>query len=214
MKLFYAETLNPRKACAAARHMNAPVAFVRVDIARGEHKKPEFLALNPNGRVPVLQHAGGTLWESNAIMCHLSDATGAGLWPHDARQVDALRWLSWDAAHFTRHAGTLYFEHLIKPALGMGTPDAAVVKSATAFFEASARVLEAHLRARSYLVGETVTVADFATAVALPYAEDARIPLEDFPAIRRWHARMNDLAAWREPFPALESVPGGGAALR
>ncbi len=208
MKLFYAETLNPRKACAAARYMNAPVEFVLVDVGRGEHKRPDFLALNPNGRVPVLQHNGGTLWESNAIMCHLSDVTGAGLWPHDARQVEVLRWLSWDAAHFTRHGGTLYFEHLIKRALGMGAPDADVVKSATAFFEASAQVLEAHLRDRRFLVGETLSVADFATAVALPYAKEARIPLEGFPAIRRWHERLNDLAAWREPFPALEPVPG------
>jgi glutathione S-transferase len=207
MKLFYAETLNPRKTCAAARYMQAPVEFVHVDLARGEHQRPDFLALNPNGKVPVLQHASGTLWESNAIMCHLSDLTGAGLWPHDARQIEVLRWLSWDMAHFTRHGGTLYFEYLIKPALGLGAPDTAAVRSATAFFETSAQVLDAHLRTRSFLVGETLSVADFAVAVALPYAEHARIPLQEFPAIRRWHERMNELAAWREPFPGDALAP-------
>lgn len=207
MKLFYAETLNPRKACAAARYMKAPVEFVRVDLQRGEHKQPDFLTLNPNGKVPVLQHASGTLWESNAIMCHLSDLTGADLWPHDARQIEVLRWLSWDMAHFTRHGGALYFEHLVKPALGLSAPDAAAVKSATAFFESGAQVLDAHLRTRSFLVGNTLSVADFAAAVALPYAESARIPLQDFPAIRRWHERMNELAAWREPFPVNARAP-------
>lgn len=207
MKLFYAETLNPRKACAAAMYMQAPLEFVHVDLGRGEHKQPAFLAINPNGKVPVLQHGDGTLWESNAIMCHLSDVTGADLWPHDARQIEVLRWLSWDMAHFTRHGGTLYFEHLIKPALGMGAPDAAAVQQATALFETSASVLDAHLHMRSFLVGETLSVADFAAAAALPYAEGARIPLRDFPAIGRWYARMNDLAAWREPFPASRPVP-------
>jgi glutathione S-transferase len=207
MKLFYAETLNPRKACAAAMYMKASVEFVHVDLGQGRHKEPAFLAINPNGKVPVLQHGSGSLWESNAIMCHLSDVTGADLWPHDARQIEVLRWLSWDMAHFTRHGGTLYFEYLIKPALGMGTPDAAAVRQATALFETSASLLDAHLRTRSFLVGETLSVADFAAGAALPYAERANIPLQDFPAIRRWYERMNELAAWREPFPARRPVP-------
>jgi glutathione S-transferase len=201
MKLHYCETLNPRKACAVARYLESPVEFVRVDLARGEHKSPEFLALNPNGRVPVLQDGDMVLWEANAIMCYLSDAAGADLWPHDARQVEIMRWLSWDMQHFTRHAGTLYFEYLIRPAIGMGEADAKAVGEATDGFRASAAVLDDHLRDRNYLVGERLSVADFATAITLPYAEEARIPLQDFPAIARWHARLSELPAWRSPFP-------------
>ncbi|MBV9636289.1 MAG: glutathione S-transferase N-terminal domain-containing protein, partial [Methylobacteriaceae bacterium] len=55
MKLHYFETLNPRKACAVAQYLRVPVEFVRIDLGRGEHKTPEFLALNPNGKVPVLR---------------------------------------------------------------------------------------------------------------------------------------------------------------
>ncbi|MBB3353706.1 glutathione S-transferase [Rhizobium sp. BK049] len=55
MKLYNCETLNPRKACAAARFLQADVEFVRVDLASGEQRTAEFLALNPNGKVPVLQ---------------------------------------------------------------------------------------------------------------------------------------------------------------
>lgn len=201
MKLYYCETLNPQKACAVARHLGAPVEFVRVDLAKGEHKSPAFLALNPNGRVPVLQDGEMVLWEANAIMCYLSDATGADLWPHDARQIDVMRWLSWDMQHFTRHAGTLYFEYLIRPVIGMGEADMNAVEEATGAFLASAAVLDAHLRSRDYLVGDGLTVADFTTAITLPYAEAARIPLGDFPAIERWHARLLALPAWRAPFP-------------
>jgi glutathione S-transferase len=201
MKLYYAQTLNPRKACALARHLQLPVEFVPVNLARGEHRTPAFLAMNPNGKVPVLQDGELVLWESNAIMCHLSNVAGADLWPRDQRaQIEVLRWLSWDAAHFTRYGGTLYFENLVKPAIGMGAPDPAAVKLATGMFTASAAVLEAHLAHRKYLLGEALTVADFAVGAALPYAQGAKIPLEPFPAIVAWHERLDRLTAWREPF--------------
>ena len=57
-----------------------------------------------------------------------SIAARADLWPHDAAaQVEVQRWLSWDAAHFTRHGATLYFEHVIKPAIGLYVLSAACV---------------------------------------------------------------------------------------
>jgi len=201
MKLYYCETLNPRKACAVARHLRSPVEFVRVDLGRGEHKLPQFLALNPNGKVPVLQEGNESLWEANAIMCRLSDIARSDLWPHDARQVDVLRWLSWDAQHFTPYGGTLYFEYLIKPRLGMGDADPGKVDEATANFRTQARILDAHLRNRAFLVGNALSIADFAVASALPYAQDARLPVAEFPAIERWYARLDELPAWRDPFP-------------
>jgi glutathione S-transferase len=202
MKLYYAETLNPRKVCAVARHLGAALDYVHVDLPRGEHRRPEFLALNPNARVPVLEEDDGrTLWESTAIMCRLSDAAGADLWPHDARQIDCLRWLAWDLQHFTRHAGVLWFEHLIKPRLGLGEPDRAAIEAASAQLRSSAGVLDAHLRSRAFLLGERLSVADFATAVTLPYAGAARLPLDDFPSLRRWHERLCELPGWLSPFP-------------
>ena len=118
MKLYYFESINPRKACAVARYLGSPVEFVRIDLAKGEHKAPEYLAINPNGKVPALVDGDAKLWESNAIMAYLAKAAGSDLWPRDDdRQIEVMRWLSWNGEHFTRHAGTLYFQHIIKPAL-------------------------------------------------------------------------------------------------
>jgi glutathione S-transferase len=207
MKLYYAETLNPRKACAVARHLGSPLEWVRVDLVKGEQRTAGFLAINPNGKVPALVDADLRLWEANAIMCHLSLKAGADLWPSDeGRQVEVLRWLSWDTSHFTRHAGALYFEHIIKPLLGIGDPDPAVTVEATGYFRQFAAVLDAHLSSRTHLVGDALSVADFAVAVSLPYAEKAKLPLGDFPAVQRWHARLCELPAWREPFPALAAA--------
>lgn len=201
MKLYYSETLNPRKVCAVARHLELPIEYVHVNLARGEHKRPEFLALNPNGLVPVLQEGERTLWESAAIMCRLAEVAGSDLWPHDERQLDVLRWLSWDSQHFTRHGGTLYFEHLIKPVIGLGGPDETATEQATAAFRAGAAVLEAHLQKNEYLVGPALTVADFAVAAALPYADRAHLPIDEYPSVRRWYQPISVLPAWREPFP-------------
>ena len=203
MKLYYAETLSPRKACAVARHLRAPVEFVRVDLGKGEHLRPDYLGINPNGKVPVLTDGGRSLWEANAIMCYLADRAGSELWPHDGRQIEIVRWLGWDADHFTRHAGALYFEHIIKPRFGMGEPGSVEIEEATRHFRRYAAVLSDHLKGREWLVGDGLTVADFAVAVSLPYADAAAIPLHDFPELQRWHARLNELEAWREPYPAM-----------
>jgi glutathione S-transferase len=205
MKLFYAETINPRKACAVARYLNVPIDYVHVDLGKGENRTPEYLAVNPNGKVPAFEDGDLKLWEANAIMCYLARAAGSDLWPGDARQIEVIRWLSWNSEHFTRHAGSLYFQNIVKPALGFGAPDEAAVKEATGFVRRFGAVLNDHLRGRKYLVGDALTVADFAVAATLPYAAKAKIPVEEFPEIMRWHARLNELPAWREPFPKQQT---------
>lgn len=202
MKLYYSETLMPRKVCAVARHLGAAVEYVPVDLRRGDHRTPAFAALNPNRKVPVLVHTTGTLWESNAIMCFLARATGSDLWPADAdRQIEAMRWLCWDLQHFTRYTGELYFEHVIRADFGIGDPDPAAVEEALGYVRKYLQVLDDHLKGREWLVADTLSIADFAVAVALPYADRARIPVADFPGVARWCARLDELPAWRDPFP-------------
>ena len=203
MKLYYFETPNPRKACAVARHLGSPVEFVRVDLFKGEQRLPEFRALNPNGKVPVLVNGDRKIWESAAIMVHLAEMAGSDIWPRDSRQVEVVRWLVWDAAHFSRHAGTLFFEHVVRAHAGLGEPNQALVTEAEGFFRKFAEVLDDHLTGREYLVGSSLTIADFAVAAILPWACEAKLPLADFPEIRRWHADLERLPAWRDPFPKV-----------
>jgi glutathione S-transferase len=201
MKLYYFESLNPRKACAVAKHLGSPVEYVRVDLGKGENKTPGYLAINPNGKVPALVDGNTTLWEANAIMAHLARAAGSDLLPGEDRQVELIRWLSWDANHFTRHCQTLVYEHIVKQRfLGMA-PDTKATEEAAGFFRRFATVLDAHLLGRRYILGDTLTIVDFAMGAALPRAEQAKIPVKEFAGIVRWHDRLNELPAWREPFP-------------
>lgn len=207
MKLYYFDTLNPRKVCAVARYLNSPVEFVYTNLGKGEHKTDRFLAINPNGKVPALEDGDLKLWEANAIMCHLAGVAGSDLWPQNPeQQIEVMRWLTWNSEHFTRYAGELYFQYLIKPRFNLGDVDNAAVEEATGYVRKYAGILDQHLSNRKFLVGEKLTIADFAVAVTLPYAEEAHIPLAEFPNVVRWHDRLNELPAWREPFPQAKAA--------
>ncbi|MFA6229483.1 MAG: glutathione S-transferase family protein [Rhodanobacter sp.] len=203
MKIYYSDVLSPRKACAVAKYLQLPIDYVFLRLDRGEHRTSEYLAINPNGKVPTLVDGERRLWEADAIMCHLARCAGSALWPHDpGGQIEILRWLSWNLQHFGRHAGELYFQHIIKPRFDIGAADTAVVTEAQNEFRRYAAVLDAHLQGRRWLVDERLSVADFAVAISLPYAERAQIPLDEFTHVRGWHDRLCELDAWREPFPA------------
>ena len=207
MKLYYAETFNPRKACAVAKYLESPVDYVRVDLAHGEHRQPPYLALNPNGKVPLLVDGALRLWEADAIMVHLAAKAGSDLWPSaPALQVEVLRWLSWNQAHFSRHGAALYFEHLIKHWLGMGEADAAAVAEAEKFFRQFAAVLDGHLAAHEWLVDDRLGVADFAVSTPLGWAREARLPLDGFQHLARWHRQLQALPAWSDPFPSVAAA--------
>ncbi|MFQ5545393.1 MAG: glutathione S-transferase family protein [Acidiferrobacterales bacterium] len=75
MKLYYFETPNARKPCAVAKHLNSPVKFVRIDLSKGEHQTPAYLAINPNGKVPALSDGEVRLWDGFRRCVHAADST-------------------------------------------------------------------------------------------------------------------------------------------
>lgn len=207
MQLYYYESPNARTACAIARHLRAPVEFVRVELKQGEHRRPEFLAINPNGKVPVLVDGDAAIWESPAIAAYLAQKTGSELWPAaPAQQVEVLRWIHWGAAHFNRHAGTLFFERIAKASFGLGEPNAAAVEEATKHLRHFAKVLDGQVQGRRYLLGDALSVADFSVAAMLPWRQAAQLPLDDYTHLGEWYARIEALPAWREPYPNADAV--------
>lgn len=201
MKLYYSDILSARRACAVARYLKAPIEYVYLDFAKRQHHEPAYLAINPNGKVPTLVRGERITWEADAVMCQLSQDMGCDLWPGDSRQIEVLRWFSWNHQHFCRACGSLYFENIVRKRFGIGEPDPLEVDKALGDFRRWAAVLDAHLNRRTWLIGASVTVADFSVAMALPYAAESKMPLDEFPSVRRWHDRLNEIEGWRDPFP-------------
>ena len=76
------------------------------------------------------------------------------------------------------------------------------VDEATGAFRRSAAVLDAHLRDHDHVAGDDITVADFALASGLPYADETGVPFREFAHVARWYAQIDAIPAWRDPYPA------------
>ncbi len=206
MKLYHHPlSPNARRALAVVAHLKLDVEEHVVALTDGETRKPEFLKLNPNGMVPVLVDGDFVLTESRVIEQYLaSKKPEAGLWPKEGRdRFDVNRWAVWDAAHFSPPLGTITFEKLLKPMVGGGDPDESKIQDALAKFDRFAKVLDAHLKGRDWLVGKTLTVADFTVAASLTYAGPCGVSLDPYPNIKAWYNRISELDAWRATAPKL-----------
>jgi glutathione S-transferase len=204
MKL-YMNALSPnvRRVRLTAAVLGLPLEENTLDLARGEHRSPDYLALNPNGAIPTLVDGDFVLTESRAIMQYLaSKKPEAGLLPRDdAAHADVTRWQFWDASHFSPQLGTMTFEKIIKPMIGMGEPDARRVDEALDNFRRFAAVLNKRLDGKPYVVGTALTVADLTLASSLMYAKELDLPLLEFPNIAAWFARITELDAWNKTAP-------------
>ena len=190
---------NSRRVRMAAIALGVELDLVLVDLSKGEQKGPEFLRLNPNGRVPLLEDDGFYLDESHAIMQYLAERTpGQSLLPAAAQaRADVCRWLFWSAQHFQPAVGVLRWEHVVKPLLGRGPADAKEVERGERLFVECAAVLEARLAQQRWVTQGALTLADLALAATLTLAERARLPLEPHPGIRAWFERVRELPAWK-----------------
>jgi glutathione S-transferase len=105
MKLYHFPSPNPQKVTFALKELGIDCEIVPLDLAKGEQRQPDFLALNPFGRVPVLTDGDLTITESHAILAYLGEKTGR-LWPGSAgERAEALQWLFVLSQHIMPAAG-------------------------------------------------------------------------------------------------------------
>lgn len=201
MKL-YVLPPSPRalKVIALKYHLGLECEMHIVDLGKGEQFTPEYIAMNPNSKMPVLEDDGYVLWESNAILFYLaSKKPHSGLWPAEAkRQADVLRWLAWESAHWDAEScGMVGYERVSKGVLGLGPADPAFIERGERNFDRFAAVLNRHLKGRNWLTGSHLTIADFSVGAWVPAAERLQLPVAKFPEIGRWYDRLASLPAWQ-----------------
>jgi glutathione S-transferase len=175
---------NCYKVKLALEQLALPYRWVEVDSTRGETRSPEFLARNPNGKVPTLGLEDGSfLPESNAILYYLAE--GTGLLPAD--RLGRARVLQW-----------MFFEQYShEPAIAVARFIRCFLKKAedprltelTKRGDAAIGVMERHLAANHYFVGDTLTIADLALFAYTHKAADGGFDLARYPAVSAWLAR-------------------------
>jgi glutathione S-transferase len=200
MRLYhYPMSTNSRRVRMAAIQLGVNLELVQVDLAKGEQKAPEFLRMNPNGRVPVLEDGALVLSESHAIIAYLAEGTpGQKLYPSALQpRADVNRWLFWSAQHLQPAVSVLRWENFIKPFLGQGPSDPREIERGEQLVRSCAQVLDAHLATREWVAQAQLTLADFALAASLVLPELARLPIGSFAHLQAWFARVQQLDAWK-----------------
>ena len=166
--------------------LHQPFELVEVNIFAGEHRTPEFMAMNPEGRVPLLDVHGRLLAESNAILFYL--AQGSALWPTDPRQqAEVLKWLFFEQYS---HEPYIAVARFIVHYLGRPESQEARLDGLKAGGEKALAVMEQQLTQSPYLCGDAPTIADIALYAYTHVAEEGIFSLQGWPAIRSWIARI------------------------
>lgn len=167
--------------------LNLPTELVFVDLAKGAHKQPDFLALNPFGQVPVIDDNGTVIADSNAILVYLAKKYDNGTWlpeePAAAARVQ--RWLSVAAGPLAFGPAAARLVTVFGASLNT---DEVIARAHTLL-----KVIDAELAKTPFLAGSTPTIADIANYSYIAHAPEGNVSLEPYANVRNWLARIEAL---------------------
>lgn len=190
----YLPSGNGYKCRLVLKQLQLPYELIEIDIKEGASRTPEFLAKNPNGRIPVLEVPGkGFLPESHAIISFLAE--GSTLIPQDAFERGQMwQWMCFEQYHLEPSIGSVRFwiSLLGKTRAELGEKLIDKKKSGYAALD----VLEEGLRGRKYLVGEQYSLADVALFAYTHVAHEGGFDLAPYPNIRGWCDRVASQPRW------------------
>jgi glutathione S-transferase len=198
---YHPYSTNSRKVTTSAHAMGIPLDLVVVELPKGGGRTPEYLKLNPNGKVPTMVEGNTTLWESTAIVTYLAAKKPTALFPDGARRFEVVQWLAWCDSHWSRALETVVFEKMFKAAFGLGDPVQSVIDAGLKQIHRFAPVLNAALETKPFATGSDVTVADFSMVSTLMFAEQAQLPIPEYKNIARWLERIRSMDAWKATSP-------------
>lgn len=167
--------------------LQLPHEVVEVDLLRGEHKRPEFLAMNPLGQVPVVEDGDLTLADSNAILVYLAgryDSSGRWLPKEPEAMARVQRWLSIAAGQLFAGPGMARVEVVFKQ-----PRDPRRFAVAKQLFT----MMDAHLAAQPFLASAEPTIADLALYTYTSHAPEGGVSLEPYAHLRAWLERVEAL---------------------
>ncbi|HEX3763188.1 MAG TPA: glutathione S-transferase family protein [Kofleriaceae bacterium] len=178
--------------------LGVPCDRVKLDIQKGDTKKPEYLAVNPNGKVPCIVHDGSVIWESAALTIYLGEAFGVerGLFPAPGpRRGEAMKWIVWtnvtlgDAmARWTRNTLDWF------PA---EQHNAKAAEAAKADLAGCLKVLDQSLAGRQFLVGD-YTLADTHLNSFCDWLRYMKVDFAPFPGVEAWGERCRARPAYKK----------------
>ncbi len=197
----FAQSGNSYKVALMLELAGADWAPVFVDFFNGESRSPEFRALNPMGEAPVLEHDGQVLTQSGVILDYLVEKLGRFGPSGAAERREILRWVLWDNHKLTSYNATWRF-------LTNFVPEEKRSADVVGFLEGRARaalgVLDSHLSARDWIVGNAMTIADLSCVGYMFYVDEFPIDwAAEYPNLTAWRERIRALPGWKHPYDLM-----------
>lgn len=195
-----------RRVTLTAAHLGLELETQKIDLANAADRAA-LAAVNPNGKIPVLVTEEITLWEGHAIaqlLCDRAGTKGAELYPTELiARADVNRWLFWVNAHLAPAVGPISYEKMWKKFVEGPTaqPDPSLLARYERFLHLAVGVLEKHLTDRTWVVGKSLTLADYSIAATLMYRAATQLPLEAYPNVLAYLARVEATPAWKATEP-------------
>ncbi len=206
--LYTAATMNGYKPAIFLEEAKVPYDITYIDFSKREQKSPDYLKLNPNGRIPtIVDHSnkGFVVFESGAILWYLAEKYNQFLPGDPNLKSETLQWLMFQMAGIGPMMGqAMYFQRIAAPN-GQVEPF-----SIERYVDESRRLLEVldtRLDGRSYLIGDMYTIADMAT---YPWARSyswAKLSIEGLDNLQTWFDRIDERPAVQKALTIPKSVP-------
>lgn len=209
--LYYWPTPNGWKITILLEELGVDYNVIVVDILQGDQYKPEFVALNPNSKIPVLVDSDGadgkpvTLFESGAIMLYLAEKTGRFFADTTRGKYDVLQWLMFQMGNVGPMLGQAHHFRAYTEERHQYSYDRYTNETARLY-----GVMDKRLGESAYLADDAYSIADIAT---FPWIRSHKMQgqnLDDFPNVKRWFEAIDARPAVARGLAVLSDLPKGG----
>lgn len=190
MKLYYFQQSRATRVRWMLEELGAPYELAPVDMMKGEHKRPEYLAVHPMGSLPAIEDDGVNLFESAAIIMHLADKYPEKRLAPAVGSTERGEYYQWILFAMTEAEAPLVTIMQHTRLLPEAERSPAVVERASKRFKAVAAVLEERLKGREYLLGNSFTAADVVLGGVLFFASRVGQLGDDLPTLKAYSTRL------------------------
>ncbi|MBL4869602.1 MAG: glutathione S-transferase family protein [Robiginitomaculum sp.] len=172
-------------------YLGLPHEYIHVDLQKGEQSSPEYLKINPAGRVPALEDDGFLLSQSSAICKYMCGLSGpSDFYPEDLQsQAKVNQWSDFAGKHIMPAMGRLFFNKIVAGMIGAEI-DKGAIKTGEAMLARDLPLIEDVLKSREFLAGDKLTLADITLIAGLEPAEMVQVDISAYPSIEKWRKTL------------------------
>ena len=191
LKIYGSDLSSPaNKVRFVANYLDLKYDYILVKLREGEHQKPEFLKINPVGKIPAIDDDGFTLFESNAICRYLAEKNSSSIYPQGLKERATVEeWLDFGSMHVNLAVSKIVYNRIFAPMRKLEV-DERSIKEGLEFLSRFLPVVDSQLSKNKYLTGGQITLADFNILSGLDPVEAADIDITSYSHIVKWRKEL------------------------